>query len=1148
MAFKKKTDEYDVLLCYGSKDRTKAANLADRLNRAGLKVWFDQWQASDDLIGQVDYDKGIASSRVLVTLHSANVHSAEITRFERWSLVFSDPQNKDKRFIPVRLDNAPLSPSFRQYRSLELSSNDPRELHNLIQACKRTERKEVLSEPYKTLGHQDASITSLSLISGSNRALTSSFKTITLRDFESGRIIRSIDAHTDFVAAMILIDNGSTVVTASYDGFVRLWDSNTFEKKTELEITLCSPCALEFDEDTSVILIGTLEGTLHEWNPKDGNHLTRNQAHTRRLRRILAVPGAKSYFSCGDDGRVCRWNISKQKMVYELEPHEGPVLDLSLNDDATLIACITGRTYVTLWDITAQLPHEIAIPLHGDAISAAMFIPGSHYLATASIDGVLKIWRTNDFFCTVSLESHSDAIRRIACTPDGKRVVTSCDDGSLRIWDVEDAQCEAVFHADTRQIGAYAFTEDHKYIVTASYDGHLRTIKLPTRRLRSAQSHLRYATAKVVLVGESGAGKSGLFLRLTKGAWDRTESSHGMSVARITLKRSAATVYDAQFRLDVWLWDFAGQPDYRLVHQLYMDEADLALLVFDPQSYNPFESIEYWNSAIAATAKDAAPRILVAARCDRGGTIVSRSQIDSFSVSNSISCYLETSAKEGRNCDELQEAIYRNLSLDKITKVSTSSFFLTLKDSILKMKESIEEHGSCLIRIPELKQRLDLLLADEVFQPEELRTAIKQLAGEGLVYELDFGSIVLLKTELINQYASAVIRQARAHVDEIGVIPEDDVLNGRLDLAGVDRADLHEEQIILRAIVHLLVRRGLCLREPTVEGNLLVFPSHFSRTRPARPSSPIPFVVFTFAGPVDEVYATLVVRLHYSLTVKIENFWRDAVDLRGVADGTLSITLNREGAGFGRIQVSFADPFPDELKVILLRFINDHLVSRADRVTRLRFYSCPNCSEPVDSTRALEKLIREQRKEMVCVYCMEMIPLSDALDDMMQSFATAKSVSDMADQAEKKLDNESKELVLVGHAFVTVASAGHIFRPISNSDWGIDGEIEFKDEKGRASGRRIYLQLKSGDTYIERSKRTGVESFRIRNSRHKEYWTQHEYPVMVVIRTSDGRIRWMNVTEYIQKHPDAGDSILFEGDEFTPLTVEKMRKKLYPYY
>ena len=53
----------------------------------------------------------------------------------------------------------------------------------------------------------------------------------------------------------------------------------------------------------------------------------------------------------------------------------------------------------------------------------------------------------------------------------------------------------------------------------------------------------------------------------------------------------------------------------------------------------------------------------------------------------------------------------------------------------------------------------------------------------------------------------------------------------------------------------------------------------------------------------------------------------------------------------------------------------------------------------------------------------------------------------------------------MGHAYAIAGEAGQIYRQYTNSDHGIDGEIEFKDPEGKASGRRLYLQLKSGDSY-----------------------------------------------------------------------------------
>ncbi len=114
------------------------------------------------------------------------------------------------------------------------------------------------------------------------------------------------------------------------------------------------------------------------------------------------------------------------------------------------------------------------------------------------------------------------------------------------------------------------------------------------------------------------------------------------------------------------------------------------------------------------------------------------------------------------------------------------------------------------------------------------------------------------------------------------------------------------------------------------------------------------------------------------------------------------------------------------------------------------------------------------------------------------------------------LDNESKDRALVGEVISTVALAGQISREFNVSDHGIDMEIEFKDDTGEATGRKLYLQLKSGDSYLRERKRDGAEIFTIKDERHARYWAAQEFPVMLVIRTSDGEVRWMEIRELLK--------------------------------
>ena len=111
------------------------------------------------------------------------------------------------------------------------------------------------------------------------------------------------------------------------------------------------------------------------------------------------------------------------------------------------------------------------------------------------------------------------------------------------------------------------------------------------------------------------------------------------------------------------LWDLAGQPGYRLIHQLQLHEVAVALVVFDAANdTDPFSGVLHWHRAlkqaqrIEGAAALGLKKYLVAARSDRGTIPVSRERIEAFMEEHGFDGFLETSAKPGAGVEELREA------------------------------------------------------------------------------------------------------------------------------------------------------------------------------------------------------------------------------------------------------------------------------------------------------------------------------------------------------------------------------------------------------------------------------------------------------------------------------------------------------------
>lgn len=640
-------------------------------------------------------------------------------------------------------------------------------------------------------------------------------------------------------------------------------------------------------------------------------------------------------------------------------------------------------------------------------------------------------------------------------------------------------------------------------------------------------------------MGDSGVGKSGLAVRLTEDKFEATVSTDAVWATQLKLPGEVST---EEIEREIWLWDFAGQADYRLIHQLFMDETALAVLVFNPQSENPFEGLGQWDRDLQKAARRKFRKLLVAGRCDRGGLMVGRGTVEQFIKERGFDGYLETSAYTGKGCTDLRDAIIRSIPWEDIPWTSSPRIFKLLKEEIIRLKDE----GKVLLRMGELKQQLEMRLPGEAFTLEQLRAVVGLLAGPGVVWQLEFGDFVLLIPERVNAYAAAVIRRVRAHTEEIGVIGEEDVLAGKLDYQDMKRLPSDEEQIVLRAMHQTFVDHGLCLREPTEAGTLLVFPSYFKRERPELEGHPAVFVTYQFNGQLDEVYSTLVVRLHHTSAFEKDQLWRFAADFNTQAGLRVGLKMTKLPEGAAEIAVYFEPKVTDETKVMFIKYVHEHLKLKAQDVVRLRHYVCPHCSTPVENRRTALGRLERGLKDIVCVNCEKRIPLWDLIEQKFASEEFQRRVREMEEQARASIDNESRELILLGHAFAIAGEAGQLFQTMPSPEWGIDGKIEFKNNRGEPSGRRVYLQLKTGDYYFHERRADGKELLTIRDSHQANYWRAQDYPVMLVVRTSDGTIRWMNVTEYLKRQGAKARQVVFDGEPFTALSVARLRDRLFP--
>jgi hypothetical protein len=503
-------------------------------------------------------------------------------------------------------------------------------------------------------------------------------------------------------------------------------------------------------------------------------------------------------------------------------------------------------------------------------------------------------------------------------------------------------------------------------------------------------------------------------------------------------------------------------------------------------------------------------------------------KIERFREQHGFANWLPTSAKTGENCSDqesggqpskLKQLIAAHIPWDKLPWTSTPRLLAELKTAVMMMRD---ERDIRLLRFAELTQRLEQALPGEKFGESDVRTAVTLLANHGLARPLKFGDLVLLQPELLNGYAGAIIRAARAHTDEIGCVLEADIYRPGFDFTGVERLKHRpDEELLLRALVQTFLDHSLCIAEDTPQGRHLVFPWQYRREKDL-PRDPDIFVSYTFSGEWQTVWTTLVVRLWYSQEFEHRELWRNAAEFASPKGYTLGLKIdNKQGEGTATISLYFDVQVEDVLKAIFIEYVHRHLAKYGCEVSRDRRYVCPNCGKSVKDLDAVRKRIEAKKDFIYCQGCDEKVPLMDFIEQRLKSDPVAQKILAMDATATRGLDTQALEQILIGHMMAIAGEANQIFRPVTMFDHGIDGEVEFKDNDGKASGKRIYIQLKSDNYYLRTRQRDGSEVFDVKDERHLEYWVSQPVDVYLVIRQTDEtsgghNIRWMNVTRYLK--------------------------------
>lgn len=837
---------------------------------------------------------------------------------------------------------------------------------------------------------------------------------IRLWHLNTGEMVGAFQGHTETITKVTYDPTGQILASASLDHFVKLWDLSTHKVIRSFQLS-GSVRDIAFDADGTTLATGAYD-EVALWSVSSGRRFYTLKGHRGTVVSLAFGPDGSTIVTGSYDGTLRLWHTGNGRLLRTMvSARQSP----------------EGESSTTLW--RRKEPPVLSVA----------YDPKGHILASGHADNTVQIWEANSGRLLRILEGHTGPVDGVGFSADGKLFGSKGRDSTIRLWRCDSWQRVAIVPQKVsagERVAALAFGTTRPLLGSVGLDSALSS--RPTINVweldygfllsrEAILSTLHYVNAKVVLVGDTGVGKSGLSLVLTGRKFSATDSTPGRNVLTFDSREVAVGKSETQTR-EILLWDLAGQPGYRIVHQLYLNEVAVALVVFDARSdVDPLAGVRHWERALRIAQRrqgaDSIPtkKLLVSARADRGGVSVSKERIAALKEEFQFDRYFETSSKEGWQIEELRKAISDSIPWDDLPVVTSEELFVRIKRFLIEAKES----GRLLSPASQLLQdflRAGVQTVEMPLDPSaEFETCIGRLENRDLIRRLSFGDYVLLQPELLDAYASAMVIAAKGEPDGLGSIAEETALGGKFHVPQEQKiSDAAQEQLLLHATVEELVLHDLALRENADDGRYIVFPSQFNRDYEDAPEPKGSAVAITFEGPVQSVYATLAVRLGHSGLFETgrTEMWRNAAVFSARAGGKCGLYMREFAEARGQL-ILFYDPNASvETRFHFEEYVISHLNKRAldHSIDLVRYFVCQGCSNAVPD--AYVRMLRTQgHKDFLCP-CGERVSLVEPKETLATKFPSRVAAMDKA--ANDRRDYEA----------LIVSASGEV-RSKSFTDW-----------------------------------------------------------------------------------------------------------------
>lgn len=286
---------------------------------------------------------------------------------------------------------------------------------------------------------------------------------------------QTIEGHQSPVDHVAFSPDGNTLVSASSDERVMLWDSLT----GTLECTLLSPATSQTDFRS------------RDYDFQIG----------RSLRAVSFLPDGDvralkmAIGSLRDSGRTILWNVRSRERLQDVCGPKGDIKTAVISRDGDTIASVSWgliSSEIRLWNSrTGNLIHVLKCK----NCTTVAFSPDCSRLASGSSKKTITIWNCHSGAPLRTLVGHVSSVVALTFSPDGTTLASGSSDRTVRLWNSQTGTLLKTLALHTASVNAVAFSPDGITLASGSQNSVIwlwnsRTGK-PLQELQSHRHHVK---------------------------------------------------------------------------------------------------------------------------------------------------------------------------------------------------------------------------------------------------------------------------------------------------------------------------------------------------------------------------------------------------------------------------------------------------------------------------------------------------------------------------------------------------------------------------------------------------------------------------------------------------------------------------------